>query len=334
MNQAWIVELLARLICAILILKNQSKQRPFMTTESTRPVRTKHYFEFALFWFLRAVCLRMSQNTVIRIGNGLGWLMHRLRIYRHIMLTNLTIAFPNLTEAEREQLLYGNYCWIGRVFLEVLQMDNWYKRTHEMVVWKNLELLDEALQENKGVILLGAHFGNWELISPALCEKGYNMHVYVGEQTNPLVNREQNRSRTQFGSTAIERSPKAKFQFVRALRGQNVMGMIADQNDRKSEVFVDFFGKQATFHPGAAGFHLARQIPLLTVFCTWNGEKFEMKFRRLHPELTGDKKADMQLVSQVISKAFEDHISQHPEQYFWMHRRWRTRPPHDRQSVY
>ena len=96
-------------------------------------------------------------------------------------------------------------------------MDAWKGRTSELVYFQNPEILDQALSEKKGVLLISGHFGNWEIIPPALAEKRYKVVMYVGRQTNPLTNTLQNTARAGFGVETIDKGKRATLQMGRAL---------------------------------------------------------------------------------------------------------------------
>ncbi len=306
-----------------------------MSEEPQREVQWRHWIEYVLFMGVKKIACAAPAPVVQGIQQLLyGLLFYVFRINRRVVETNLRIAFPNLSESERYRLAQANYRWSSRLAVLIFQLENWVHRTEQKVSFHNLEVMNEALEENKGVILLSAHFGYWEMIVPALSEQGYDVHIYVGEQTNPLVNKEQNRIRGAFGPHLIHRTPAARFQFFRALRGKSVLAMLVDQNDRKSSLFVDFFGKACAAAPSTAGFHLARKSPIVITHAAVVNDRVQLHFERLHFERSGNKEADILQLTQTIFAAFEGFIRKHPEQYFWMHRRWKTRPPEDPEKVY
>ena len=263
-----------------------------------------------------------------------GLLYHCLRICRKIVKINLEFAFPKLSSMERKKIARENYRWFARFCMDVLHMDAWKGRTSEMVFCQNPELLDQALSEKKGVLLISGHFGNWEMIPPSLAEKGYKVVMYVGRQTNPLTNQLQNTARAGFGVETIDKGKRATLQMGRALSENKIIAMLVDQNDNKSDLFVNFFGKLASCSKGTAAFHLLRRSPVVLVTCPYVGNRIEINFQHITFKLTGDQEKDTQEVAQKITSALENVIRQYPEQYFWMHRRWRARPPDDSEKIY
>ena len=110
--------------------------------------------------------------------------------------------------------------------------------------------------------------------------------------------------------------------------------MLIDQNDNKSDLFVNFFVKLASSSKGTAAFHLLRKSPVILVTCPYVGDKFEITFQRISFDLSGEHEKDTRAITQKIASALENVIRQYPEQYFWMHRRWRARPPEDSKKIY
>lgn len=306
-----------------------------MIEEATEKIRFKHRFEYFTVKLLKSGVLRASEKT-LKVYQFVifGLLYYVFRVNYKIVQTNLNIAFPHLTKEEQKQLLIANYHWAAQVAVAILRMDKWKGKTAEYVSFDNLSVLDEALSEDNGILLISAHLGHWEMIVPALAEKGYQMYIYVGEQSNPLVDDLQNQTRGSFGVETIGKSDSARFKFLRILRKQNILAYNPDQNDRKSETFVKFFDKTATLPRSTAGFHIARKSPIVIAVAPFVGDKLEIYFERLTCKQTGDKEQDQLNITQEISNIFEKFVRQYPEQYFWMHRRWKTRPPDDPDLIY
>jgi KDO2-lipid IV(A) lauroyltransferase len=295
----------------------------------------RHRLEFTLFNSLKRWGKGASKKTRRR-GTILldGLLYHGLRICRSIVAINLELAFPKFSTVERKQIARANYQWFARFCMDVLHMDAWKGRTSEIAKCHNLEILDQALSEKKGVLLISGHFGNWEMIPPALAELGYPVTMYVGRQTNPLTNELQNTARANFGVETIDKGKRATLQMGRALAANKIIAMLIDQNDNKSDLFVNFFEKLASSSKGTAAFHLLRKSPVVLVTCPYVGDHLEISFQRITFDLSGEQEKDTLAITQKITSAFENVIRKYPEQYFWMHRRWRARPPEDSERIY
>lgn len=298
-------------------------------------IRRKHKFEYFIVQMLKKGFINAS-STALKFYEFLFFFLFCFvfRVKRKVIQTNLNIAFPELSEAERHHIMVENYRWFAHVTIAIIRMDLLKGKTEQAVTVHGLSELDEALSENKGILMVSSHLGHWEIVVPALAERGYNMHIYVGEQKNPLVNAMHNKTRGSFGAHTIDKSRSAPLQMMRILKKQNILALAVDQNDHKAGFFVKFFDKEAASPRSVAGFYLARKSPLIVSSCFFVGDKVEMHFDRLEVELIGDKEQDQLNITQAISAAFEKNIRKHPEQYFWMHRRWKTRPPHDSAPVY
>ena len=298
-------------------------------------LKFRHRFEYLLFSTFKRWGKGASEKSLGRGALMLyGLLYYFLRICRKIVKINLEFAFPKLSSIERKKIARENYRWFARFCMDVLHMDSLKGRTSEMIYCQNPEILDQALSEEKGVLLISGHFGNWEMIPPALAEKGYQVVMYVGRQTNPLTNQLQNSARACFGVETIDKGKSATLQMGRALADNKIIAMLVDQNDNKSDLFVNFFGKLASCSKGTAAFHLLRRSPVVLVTCPYVGNRLEINFQHITFELTGDQGKDTLEVAQKITTALEKMIRQYPEQYFWMHRRWRARPPQDPEKIY
>ena len=295
----------------------------------------RHRLEFTLFNSLKRWGKGASKKTRRRGAILLdGILYHGLRICRVIVAINLELAFPKFSTVERKQIARANYRWFARFCMDVLHMDAWKGRTSEIAKCHNLEILDQALSEKKGVLLISGHFGNWEMIPPALAELGYPVTMYVGRQTNPLTNELQNTARANFGVETIDKGKRATLQMGRALAANKIIAMLIDQNDNKSDLFVNFFEKLASSSKGTAAFHLLRKSPVVLVTCPYVGDHLEISFQRITFDLSGEQEKDTLAITQKITSALENVIRKYPEQYFWMHRRWRARPQEDPEDIY
>lgn len=290
---------------------------------------------FILFKILKQRILHTSDPMLRRYEGFFAFFFcYGLRVCRREILINLAIAYPALSLKERKQLAQKNYFWFIRSLIFLLGMDRWKGKTQEVAFFENSEILETAISEEKGVLLLGGHFGCWEIVGPALSEQGYDVSLYTGAQSNPDIDAFQDQIRANLGVQIITKGPAARISFLKALRGQKILAMLIDQNDRKSDVFVDFFGLPASMSKGAAAFHLLRKSPIVLFFPIWEGNKVKIIFERIPSWTTDTSPQTITQISQRITLALEQQINHYPEQYFWMHRRWKTRPPQETRSIY
>jgi len=300
-----------------------------------RPIRLRYQFESFFFKLLQHWSEKASEESIGRFRSLLAFSLFRIfRVRRKVVEANLEWAYPELTPGRRSRIARGCYKWGARFALDVLRMRSWQGILEEKVCFHNLELLEEALNEGRGVLMIGAHFGNWEPLCPALTEKGFATTMYVGAQANPLTDLLQNETRRRWKIDTIEKGKEATLRIWDALKQNRVVGMLIDQDERKKGVFVDFFGRTASSNTGAASFHLMQQSPILLFTCPYIRNRVEIRFQKLDFQKTGTQEEDLKRLTQQMLAGLESTIRRYPEQYFWMHKRWRTRPPQDSTSLY
>ncbi|NOZ04313.1 MAG: lysophospholipid acyltransferase family protein, partial [FCB group bacterium] len=183
------------------------------------------------------------------------------------------------------------------------------------------ELLDASLREGKGVLLISGHFGSWEMLAAWL---GYNGYPFVG-----IAQRQKNRGADRFFRELREHSgvrhifrkaPLDKMYAV--LKNGEILGLASDQDARRRGVFVNFFDHPASTPKGAAMFHLRQGAPMLFVVCYETKPYQYVVDIEPIPIRTGD---DVTTITQQFTSLLEKKVRQYPSQYFWFHRRWKTK---------
>lgn len=263
-------------------------------------------------------------------GQGLGWAMFSLfRFRRRATLRNLEIAFGDAySVAERRQLAARTYRFFGGVICEMLAMPRLSAEDlAQAVTLENPEVLQNALEEGHGAILVSGHLGNWEFMGAALSRAGMVLSMYVGAQKNPLVDGALNRIRQSHGTRTVGRGVAMRG-LLRALREGRVVAMLADQHYSRKQHYVDFFGEPVSMVPGPASISMRVGAPLIFGECIRVGRfRYRVRFTAItRTQPSGDDERDLLALSQTISSTLETAIRAHPDQYFWMHRRWRPIP--------
>lgn len=189
----------------------------------------------------------------------------------------------------------------------------------------------EAFGGGKGILLLTAHFGNWELLNTAfaiefLQEEGYRASVIARSLDSPTLELWANRLRTRFGTKVINKQ-NAMRGILRALRENQAVGILLDQNvDWYQGVFVRFFGGWACTNRAMAQIALKTGAPVIPAFALKQGDRYLIRFYpplKLHR--TGDLTKDVEQNTQLFTSTIEEEIRRHPEQWLWFHRRWKTK---------
>lgn len=264
-----------------------------------------------------------------RLGFGVarGWvklldlLVPRLR---RTALKNLGMALPDLDEREHWQIADGSFHSIARLLLTLARMPGINAQNiHEWIRYDGLEHFHAAKARGRGVLFATAHLGNWELSAFAHGLMTEPMHVVVRELDNPKIDRLVRRLRTQTGNHVIEKRDFARG-MLRALGANEAVGILVDQNTSLEEgIFVPFFGIPACVSPGLARIAARTGAAVIAGFALWSESEQRWVLRFDPPfEATGDLAADTARVHAAIERA----IRQYPEQWLWLHRRWKTRP--------
>jgi KDO2-lipid IV(A) lauroyltransferase len=245
-------------------------------------------------------------------------------------LCNLRMAFPELTDIERRRILKKSFQNLARLLVEFTHFPELNKANiHQFVVHDGLENYLEGLRRGRGVIFMTAHFGAWELSSYAHALYGYPLQFLVRPIDNPRVEHLISHYRTGSGNTPIQRRSATR-DVLKALRRNEAVGILFDQNTTRSEgVFAKFFGIPAATTPSIALFALRSGAAVVPGFLIWD-ENLKKHRLRLDPPIelinTGDLEHDVLENTNLFNKILEGYIRKHPDQWLWIHRRWKTRP--------
>ena len=253
--------------------------------------------------------------------------------WQRIARANLEASFPETGLAERERILSGVYENLARNVLMLarlprLNVDN----ISDWVCYDGLEHYQSGLEKGRGVIFLTAHLGSWELSSAAHALFGNPMRVMVRTLDNPMLDRLVNGRREMFGNRVIRKHEAARVT-LKALRNNEAVGILADQNTVGTDgVFVDYFGRPTSATKSVAQF--ARQTGAAVVFgfCLWDerADRFVLRFRPVEMVETEDREADFVENTQRCQAAIEAAVREFPDQWLWVHDRWKRQPPIDR----
>ncbi|MBF0289021.1 MAG: hypothetical protein HQM14_14480 [SAR324 cluster bacterium] len=296
-------------------------------------MKMKNIAEHGLVIIILSIIRILPNQWAVGIGRLLGLFLYWIGMRRKVTMTNLEIAFgQEMTLEERTRLCQRIYSNLGSLLIEVFLMKFIpIEHISDYIEYEGLEVLDEAMQENQGAILAGGHFGHWELMAAGISVLSARMNIYSGQQRNPYFEKLMTDIREKFGTKTIPKSKTSFLEIVKVLKRKELFGILGDLNERSSPAFVDFFGKKASCGLGLPTFILKFKCPLLFVR-TLRTSPFQHKVKiiRLGYELTGDREKDIQHISQLFSSQLEKEIRLHPDQYFWVNKRWKTRPPEEK----
>ena len=192
-----------------------------------------------------------------------------------------------------------------------------------------LEALRSAVEEGRGGVVVTGHLGSWEMGGAALAVRGIPVDAVALVQANPLFDRDLVEARNRLGMEVIRRGDAARAA-LRSLRAGRVPALVADQNARTAPLFVPFFGVPAATFRGPALFALRSGAPLFLGLCVRTSRhphRYRVELREVSVEPSGELDDDVRGLTEAWVAALEAGIRSAPEQYFWQHKRWKTRPP-------
>ena len=291
----------------------------------------KHHVEFGAFRLASALIGVLPERAALSLAGSLGSLAGNvLRIRRTDVNHHLETAFPDATPEWRRRVARASYRHLAREAVATFRLsgstpDEVRRRT----TVQGLQELEAALEERRGAILVTGHLGNWEIGGAALVARGVPIDAVVFPQNNPLFNRHLTNARARLGITSIAKAD-AGHRVLESLRKGRVVALMADQNIRTRPVFVDFFGVPAATAKGPAVFALRTGAPVFLGVSIrepgWPG-RYRVLIEPVPVARTGHLNADVLHLTRAHVTLLEDRVRNAPEQYFWLHRRWKTRPP-------
>jgi len=287
--------------------------------------------EFAVVWLAVRVLGVLPRGLAREIGAAVGALAYRgLGRLRKVGLRNLALAFPEKTEAEREAILRLVYRNLGYLLAEFCEMPGYTAEgASRFIRYDGLENYLRARDKGKGVLVLTGHLGAWELSSFYHSLMGMPMGMVIRRLDNPLVDAFVNRVRCMHGNRVIHKDDFARG-LIASMRAGETVGILMDTNMTPPQgVFVPFFGVEACTASGMARIALKTGAAVVPGFLLWHEteKKYVLRFgEELEVVNTGDAEADAVANTARFTAVMEAYIRQYPEQWLWMHRRWKTRP--------
>ena len=274
----------------------------------------------------------MPRGAARRVGQAIGALAFAgLSRLRQTGERNLELAFPEAAPAWRRQTLRGVYRSLGWQLAEFCQMRRYTPvNTRSFLRYEGLEHFQQAEARGRGVLIVTGHLGAWELSSYYHSVTGHPMSMVIRRLDNPRIDRFVNRIRCLHGNQVLHKDDFARG-LLGAMRKGRSVGILMDTNMTPPQgVFVPFFGRPACTASGLARLAQKTGAAVLPGFLLWHGDeqKYVLHF---YPEIemrnTGDNEADAIENTARCTAAIERVIRAYPEQWLWVHRRWKTRPP-------
>ncbi len=294
------------------------------------PIKKVYVIEYIFFQCLGFVVRLLPLQLVHKTGFALARLAYPiLKSRREVALRNLRNAFPEMDKKRLEQIALQSFQNITATFVELLWSPNYTKEIIEQrVSIDNLDVLTELLKRKKGIVFVTAHFGSWELSAHAIS-------VYTNEpvcaiaksQSNALVDRLINQWRELFGVRVVSMGMSVR-EIIRTLHQGGIIALVADQTAPKESIAVEFFGRQVPTFEGPAVFCLKTGAPIV-IGCAVRQKDGNYKMHLEYvssDDLVGFSDKNVLELTQRQVHMTEQIIRQFPEQWMWMHKRWKHVP--------
>ena len=296
----------------------------------------REWFEYVAAW-VGVKSLGLLPRPVARfVGASFAAAAYAVRTpLRRAAMFNLGLAFPDWNAAKRKRVIRGMIQQIGWMAAEFSQFPK-YTRTNiqEIVVLDGFENFDAARRRGKGVLFLTGHMSAWELAPFAHALYGHPLHFLVRPIANRRVDALINHYRCLSGNQPIEKNKSAR-SILRILADGGTVGILSDHNTVLEEsVFVDFFGIPASTTSGLARIALRTDAAVVPGFLSWDNarRKYRLRFEPvIQLARTGDEESDVRENTARFTKTIEDYVRAYPDQWLWVHKRWKTRPPGERE---
>ena len=272
---------------------------------------------------------RLSRPAALRLGRGLGWIYGSVIRYRRSeAVTALHRSLPERSENERRRILDAMYRNFAINYIEVLRLAGGAgDDLSQLITIEGQEIVQGVLRRGKGALMLTAHLGNFDLLAIFTAQRGYPLTIISKEIKNPAVNRLWMRLRERYGVKIVLSHDSMRGCF-KALKGGGLLGFILDQNRPHDQgVFVTFFGWPACTTPGLAFISAVTQTPVVPVFIhrTSDGRHHLRVLPAIEPPAARGED-DLRRATQQYTTIIEQEVRRHPDQWIWIHLRWKTQP--------
>ena len=290
-----------------------------------------HYAQYYGIRGAAAALRRLSFERAGAIGERIGMLGYRpLGIRRGVVERQVAAAFPGLSEPEVARIARAAYANLGRTTIETALLPTYSRDEILSLVertegWEHVE---QAFAQERGVMFVSGHLGNWELGGSYVAARGVPLEAVARRMENPLFDRYLNETRQSIGMTVIH-DAEAVRRVPRAMRERHGVAFLVDQGAvGLASTWVPFFGRYAKTPRGPAVFALRLKTPLVFACALRQpGGRFVMYFEPVPVETTGTLDADVDRIVASYTSTLERWIRRAPEQYFWHHRRWKHQRP-------
>jgi len=291
----------------------------------------REWCEYAAVWVilkvLGALPRGLARGLAVAVASALYGMLPKLRRTAEF---NLRLAFPEWDEARRRKVIRGMVRNLGWMAAEFARFPRYTRENIEdVLILDGHENFLDGQRRGKGVLYLTGHIGAWELSSFAHALYGFPLHYMARPLDNARVDKLVNRYRCSSGNEPIFKNESARA-LLKILKEAGTVGILADQNTMPDEgVFVDFFSKSACTTTGIARVALHTGAAVVPGYAYWDASigKYRLRFEpAVELVRTGNTERDIFVNTQKFTKVIEEIIRKYPEQWVWVHARWKVRP--------
>lgn len=292
----------------------------------------REWLEYAAAWSGLKLLGLLPRPVARFVGAGFARAAYAIRTpLQRTAIFNLQIAFPDWTEKQRRKVVRGMIRQVGWMAGEFSQLPKYTRENIErIVILDGFENFDAARRRGKGVLFLTGHMSAWELAPYAQALYGHPLHFLVRPVANRRVDALITEYRCRSGNQPIEKNRSAR-SILKVLGDGGTVGILADHNTTLEEgVFVDFFGIPASTTSGLARIALRTGAAVVPGFLSWDVQRRKYRLR-FEPAIelvrTGNEELDVKENTQRFMRVIENYVRTYPDQWLWVHKRWKTRPP-------
>ncbi len=293
----------------------------------TTTKKIRYEIEYAAVKTVLVLANLVPYRIALYLGDIIGFLAFSVfRIRREVTLSNLEKSFGDkYTPAQYRKIGSRAYRNISKSMIEYGLFPSLKKKgLSRFITLDGREHLQKIKVGCKGAVMVTGHYGSWELMGALLAQEGWPIDYLVGEQHNLKVNKLMNDHRTMFGIGLIELGLAARGVF-KAVRAGRMVAMLSDQDAGSDGVIVQYLGRPASTPKGPAAFSLKTGAPLACGFIIREGLRQRIVIEPpIEIPLSGDKEEDIRRLTQAYTSRLEHFVTEHPDHWFWPHRRWKS----------
>jgi len=291
--------------------------------------KIQNYLEYAIILLIRSVIDRLPWKWAQAFGKGLGYFCYYVvPIRKQVAVQNIRLVFPNKTDQEVLAIARGAYLQFAQTLIEFIQLPRRsaaFLRKQVRFIPPNF--LDRAQRAPYGAICLSGHFGNWELMGAAITDCGIPLCGVAKEQRNPFVDQliAKSRAKRNIQTYALGISVRG---ILKSLQEKKFVAILGDQDAHREGVFINFLGQPSATAKGPASLALKTGAPLIfgAAVRETDGTHSIYLEEIPHSDLNGMTDENISTLTQRHAAVLEKYIRQYPDHWFWMHRRWKTKP--------